>query len=216
MDACLERMDDRGLIGLGIPCAEADLLKNFSEKLRIVIGHSKAKIRPLQKVDPKYSERAAATIGQYRPQLAQHDVLCPVALYDRPTAEGHDINVRFWKALGDAFSGQLDHRLIVVMGRDAESIVPPDPLFPDGVVVLPAPEFTREHVSSWIQDVAAGLGWSPRYIVAWKRTMLARCGQGGSLWIAGVYYHIEFALRLLQGNPTADEFLAELQGGLAP
>jgi hypothetical protein len=216
VDACLERMDDRGLIGLGIPCAEAELLKNFSEKLRVVIGRSKAKVRPVQKVDPKYFERAAATIGLNRPQLAHHDVLCPVVLYDRPTTEGHDINARFWKALSDTSSDQLEHRLIVVMGRDTGGITPPDLLFPDGIIVLPAPEFTHEHVSCWIQGVAECLGWSPRHIVAWKRSMLACCGQGGSLWIAGVYHHIEFAVRLLQGNPTADEFLAELQGEPVP
>src|SRR5512135_2693211 len=47
VDACLKRLqlDDRGLIGLGIPCAEAELLKNFSEKLQDVIGRTKMKVR---------------------------------------------------------------------------------------------------------------------------------------------------------------------------
>lgn len=216
VDACLERMGDRGLIGLGIPCAEADLLKNFGERLKTLIGRDRAKVRPLQKVDPKYAERAVTTIGLCRPQLTQHDVICPVELYDRATAAGDDINRRFWRALRDTFAGPLDHRLIVIMGRDLDDPGPADAAFPEGVIVLPAPEFTAEHVSSWIHGVVEGLGWPPRSIVTWKRAMIEGCGRGNPLWVAGVYHHIEYALQQLQGNPTAEEFLADLQGSLTP
>jgi Domain of unknown function (DUF4062) len=215
VDAAVERMGDRGLVGLGIPCAEAELLKNFGERLRDLIGRHQAKMRPLQKVDPKYAEQAVTAIGRCRPLLAQHDVICPVELFGQAAAGG-DINRRFWRALRDAFAGDLGHRLIVIMGREADDPGSADPTFPEGVIVLPAPEFTVEHVSSWIQEMVARLGWPPWSIAAWRKAMVEGCGRGNSLWIAGVYHHVAFALQLLQGNPTAEEFLAEFQGSGAP
>jgi hypothetical protein len=208
VDACKEQMaPDQGLVGIGIPCDERRLLKNFCERLKDEIGRGQAEVREPLNLDLRINSiaDALAMARGYRSFLKSVDVICQIIVYPFDD-KSQEHCAHFWGSLRDEFRGSLTHRLIVVIGSAGGG-------FPEGIIELPAPEFTDEHITSFIKEMARGMGWSRDCVVPWKRRMIDECRVGDGLGILKVYEHIDYVLHYLRwaSRPGAAAFLADLE-----
>jgi hypothetical protein len=208
VDACMEKMpSDQGLVGIGIPCDEFRLLKNFCERLKDEIGRGQTQVRDPLKIDPLINSisDAVAVVRRYRSFLKSGDVICQIIVHALD-GKSYERCADFWRALHDEFRGPFNHRLIVVMGF-------PGGGFPEGIIELPSPAFTDEHISCFIRDIVRGLDWPMDCVVRWKRMMIDECRVGDGLGILMVYEHIDYVLHYIRGKsmPRVDAFLADLE-----
>ena len=119
------------------------------------------------------------------------------------------IPLDFWQKLQDAFQGDFNYRLIVVMVGSEDCVFPPS------AVLLYSPQFEQVHAFQWIRDITQFLDWM-HLREAWMQKMVDRClcgdVPGGCLDVGLVYEHLEYTLSLLQNNPSlsAEAFLDQL------
>jgi len=210
IDKCLgELLCKKGLIGLAVPCGERAFLKNFCDRLKHELGRSNIQIRQPLALNPQVISvsKAVEAIKQYKKLLQTGDVICPIRVGVCDSSSS--IPLDFWQKLQDAFQGDFNYRLIVVMVGSEDCVFPPS------AVLLYSPQFEQMHAFQWIRDITQALDWM-HLSEEWMQKMVDRCFcgdvPGGCLDVGLVYEHLEYTLSLLQNNPSlsAEAFLDQL------
>ena len=210
IEQCLWELDGQGgLIGLAVPCDDDAFRENFCQRLKDELGRSHVKIKRPLTLNPLFSslDTTVERIKSYKQTLQKEEIICPiqVQIFD-PNSSIPD---HFWQAISAEFGDVPEHRLIMIM-VGSEGCV-----FPQGVIKLEPPQFTKVHVHKWVVKVTKYRGWAEQFIVQLKQHMIADCCVGdpnsGLLDIRHVYEYLDFTMQLLPGSHSAEAFLQELE-----
>jgi hypothetical protein len=205
--SCLNILEDKqGLVGLAVPYNQDPFLIYFCERLKERIGKSHTDNKqPLTLDNYRTSvDTAVTTMKRYKRLLQKGDVICPIRVAVSDSNSSHE----FWKKISAEFQepqNPFEHRLIIIMVSSECKF------FPQGVIQLTPPQFTKADAHEWILEVTNNLGWREEDRNKWKRYMIDECLESECLNTRLVYEHLEYAIKLLQQNHTAEAFLQELE-----
>ena len=150
------------VIGIGITDPEVMFVEKLLHWLQ---GHADANPKPHLSLHPLVRNQAEwlAQVREYREDLEEVCVLLEVKV-DGTLAD--DAIERFWTGVCREFSGANCRLILVFTGiRDA---------YPDGVTVLPAPQFKYDDVEEWAETVLRHRGWPLDLSAAWATWVCAR------------------------------------------
>lgn len=197
-----------GTTGFAVNTPTPTLLKYFCDSLRQRGDEYRAWSRtdvaptgPPLVIDPKHTTATLVLdkIDRVRSLLAKKHILWPMYIEDAAEAAA------VWGSLAAAFSGPLDHHLVITFGLPAGTAVPPS------MVPLPAPRFTSQDISSWLSDIGTTLAWQQSVIRQWAEAILVGCaGNPDDLPIELVYRQLEFHQNLVAQHSTPEELLDAL------
>jgi len=205
--SCLNILEDtQGLVGLAVPYNQDPFLKHFCERLKERIGKSHTDNKqPLTLDNYRTSvDTAVTTMKRYKRLLQKGDVICPI----RVAVSDPNSSNEFWKKILAEFQDPqnfFEHRLIIIMVSSECKF------FPQGVTQLTPPQFTKADAHEWVLEVTDNLGWREEDRNKWKRYMIDECLESECLNTRLVYEHLEYTIKLLQQNQTAETFLQELE-----
>lgn len=204
---CLNVLEEKhGIVGLAVSYNQDPFLKYFCERLRDRLGKSNIDCRDALTLDYRTPvDKAVSIIKRYKPLLQTHDVICPIRVQVSEPNSSHE----FWHKISAEFKEKFEHRLIIIMVSSERKF------FPQGVIQISSPKFTKADAHNWILDVTKALGWEEQVIEKWKYLMKSECLQSDTnnelLDIRYVYEHLDYAINLLQKSPSADAFLETLE-----
>jgi len=200
---------DPGTSGFAVNTPTPRLLAYFCESLKQRGADNRTWSRndvltkgPPLVIDPKHTSAAVvrSKIDKVRSLLATKHVLWPMYIEDAGDAAA------VWADLAAAFTGALDHHLMVTFGLPAGMDPPP------GMVRLPAPKFTSRDVSNWVGDIGTTMNWQHSVTQEWASVILVDyAGSPDDLPIELVYEWLEFHRGLITQHQTADELLEVLR-----
>jgi hypothetical protein len=132
----------------------------------------------------------------FRSELDSADVLCEVSVHG---VAPEDIE-EFWRGVRGGFGG-AGRRLILVFTGNFET------RFPEDVVALPQPRFTRSDLEDWTEGFVSQRGWPAGVARGWtdwvcERSLL----RDDTLHVGGLYQHLDDSIRDLRREP--DKFRA--------
>ncbi|NMG10539.1 effector-associated domain EAD1-containing protein [Brasilonema sp. UFV-L1] len=205
--SCLNILEDKqGLVGLAVPYNQDPFLIYFCERLKERIGKSHTDNKqPLTLDNYRTSvDTAVTTMKRYKRLLQKGDVICPI----RVAVSDFKSSNEFWEKISAEFQdtqNSFEHRFIIIMVSSEYKF------FPQDVTQLTPPQFTKADAHEWILEVTDNLGWTEEDRNKWKRYMIDECLESECLNTRLVYEHLEYAIKLLQQNLSAEAFLQELE-----
>jgi len=211
IDKCLDEVyEQRGLVGIVLPCDDDAFQANFCQRLKQELGKSNMQIKRALALNPRMTsvETAINIIKRYKNSLAYTDILCPVRVNVRDSA----IINEFWQKISIEFEEDFKHCLIIILlGNE-------DCNFPQFLIQLEPPKFKQTHVHQWIVKLSRNLGWEEKIVNQWKQRMIAECCvdslENQPLNIRYVYDYLDDTRKLFQemkDNLSPEAFLEELE-----
>ncbi|HUN32166.1 MAG TPA: effector-associated domain EAD1-containing protein [Trebonia sp.] len=135
-------------------------------------------------------------LEEFRPDLDSVDVLCEISVH----GVAPETIEEFWRGTRAGFS-DASHRLILVFTGNF------DTRFPDDLIPLPMPEFTRADVEDWTEGFVSQRGWPAGVARGWTEWLCERAPLTGDLLhVGGLYQHLDDSIRDLRREP--DKFRA--------
>jgi effector-associated domain 1 (EAD1)-containing protein len=165
------------VIGFGVTDPEETFVKKLRHWLQgHVIGETELKDRlylsPLVRSPGKWLEQVRA----YRKDLDEVNVLFEVMV---DSALSDDAIAAFWTGVCQDFR-RASRRLVLVFVGTRED-------YPDGVTILPPPEFKRFDVALWAENLVRQRGWSLDLATIWTTWLCERAALDGQLDIRMLY-----------------------------
>lgn len=199
-----EAMTERSgpVIGFGITYPESTFVKKLSDWVRGHAGATESKDRLYLSPVVSSPEYRLRQVREYRRLLDAVNVLCEVVV-DGALAD--DAVADFWTGVRRDFDGSRNHLILVFIGAR--------PWFPEGITVLPHPEFKRFHVEYWTETLVRQRGWPLDLAADWSTWLCERASGGGQpdvLDARMLYESMDNSVKDFQ-MAAPDEFRARLR-----
>jgi hypothetical protein len=202
INTCLDKaLDKKELVGFSVSYNETLFLTNFKERLKHLRGRDKADVR-FWALSALFNEsnKTDQEIEIIKTKLKIKDVVCLI----RIDIKDPDSNMvrDFWRKMQNAFLGELENCLIVVMAADQDCLLPIDT-----TIQLPEPKFARNDLHKWFLPVAdSGLDDAR---LPWINKMMERCAIecSGYLETSSTYVNLESTLNQLKKTSSSQDFL---------
>ena len=191
-----------GLIGFALSSNSLILLRQCCHRLKLELGRSNIQVRDPFVIDPKFKtvEMGVRDVLKHRKLLEIQHLLLAVQISDLANAN------LFWSTLKMSFSGEMKHKLVILMALNEGCA------FPEGVVQLDTPRFDRVHAYRWVREIVALMKWPEDFIDLWVDSMIAECTfESSELYPDQVYIHLDETIKFIQETPRLADFKAELK-----
>jgi hypothetical protein len=160
--------ESSGAVGFGVTYPESTFVRKLSDWVRGHAGATESKDRLYLSPVVSSPEYRLRQVREYRRLLDAVNVLCEVVV---DGALSDDAVADFWTGVRRDF-GESRNRLILVF-------IGARPWFPEGITMLPHPEFTRPHVESWTETLVRQRGWPLDLAADWTTWLCERASGGG-------------------------------------
>jgi hypothetical protein len=212
---CLAHLSDPKMCGFVLPAATSHPLRPFCDRLKhnavqtdqwkrdqVFTAGIPLKIDPLHTSVDLAFRRACELKVKVKSQ--NKIVIWPVYIQDSADA------LELWSRLKDEFGAEISRSFIAVFG------MPPGISLPDGLLLLPAPNFKIKDVKDWISPIVESLEWRETLADRWTRIIVAECrplncvNQDDDLLIDRMYEQLEYHRELLTQHQTEAAFIERL------
>ena len=188
------------VIGFSVTDPEETFVKKLRHWLQgHVTGETELKDRlylsPLVRSPAKWLEQVRA----YRKDLDEVNVLIEVMV---DSALSGDAITTFWTGVCRAFTGASRRLILVFVGIRDE--------YPDGVTVLPPPQFKRFDVALWAENVVRQRDWSLDLARIWTTWLCERAALDGQLDVRMLYGAMDKSVYHFR-TLSPEEFRAKLE-----
>jgi hypothetical protein len=208
----------KGVIGLGVSCNNSTFVSNFCERLKNELIEIRKNIETTNYVlslDARTGsvKKYLKQILGYRTLLKTHDVIFPIIIPYSSDNSLISMATELWQQISNNFQDDVvENRFIIIMCGSEDSN------FPERVINLKPPNFTKSHMRDWVYKVSIKLKcsqqlrWSEDMILNFQDKMIANCcldsPESEQLDIESVYYYLDFTRNHVHLQPEA--FLQEL------
>jgi hypothetical protein len=145
------------VVGFGVRYPESLFVQKLLDWLHFYLDgetQSKATLSLMPEIAPL--DYCLRQLRSYQPDLAEVNVLCEIAV--RGVAA--DVIQEFWNGVRTEFD-RIARNLVLVLTGD------PGSDFPDGVIALPQPRFSRSDVADWTERLISQRGWPGSVAQGW-------------------------------------------------
>jgi hypothetical protein len=159
------------VIGIGVTDPEAMFVSKLMNWLQSHARNTELKDRLY--LNPLVRNRAdwleyVREYREYRETFRESTVLLEVFV---DSMLSDDAIVEFWTGVCQDFGGGGQRLILVFVGiRDS---------YPDGITVLPAPQFKREDIEDWAETVLRQRGWPLDLATPWATSLCVRAARDG-------------------------------------
>lgn len=203
-----------GLYGFSIPGARPIILTNFCQSLRLtgekmlsLWVRDELMVRTHLSIVSPYTQASLAIerFGQIKPLMDRKHVAWS---FDVEVEE--DVNT-IWRAAQAAVGAEPKRYLILIFG------IPPGLRMPEGILPLQSPRFVREHIESWIAEMARALGWQATWTKRWTDVIfnasLARAALSPELLYANLDTFHKVVHELRDNDQALEQALIDYENG---
>ena len=178
------------VLGFGITNSEIIFIRKFSDWLGSYLGETQVK-EPLN-LRPEYApvSRRLRHIARYRYELDSANVLCIVYTDGTPAETVEE----FWRGVCREFAG-IAYYLVLVFAGDAGA------LFPQGINVLPSPQFEVSDVDLWTHEMIRRRGWPTELADAWTDRLRHESMDGDGLDVRLLYEAMDASIEDARFRP---------------
>jgi hypothetical protein len=182
-------------------------MAKLCQRLKFELERDACQLRPLDSFDERRGDlqRLRAELQHLRAVSTPPNVIVPLR------ASSADMALRIWESVREALAGTPApvRRIIVLL------VVPPGQAFPEGVVALPAPNFSATHAHQWARAVVDALGAEvperSSLHAFLKEQLVTKCGEEHGLGVELVYRFVSDVERWLQEQLSIDDLRARIE-----